>query len=123
MKFNNVTSFFSQRRHEATAAEREADAKRAADVTRTEFVTSRVNAELEKEARQQIIDYYEQLSAAAALRERRALWLARRRELNPRRDLFLRDEEHRLKMELEREAETVRKYLVFISAANVGFMF
>ena len=120
MKFNNVISFFSQRRHEATAAEREADAKRVADVTRTEFVTSRVNAELEKEARQQIIDYYEQLSAAAALRERRALWLARRRELNPRRDLFLRDEEQRLKMELEREPETVRKYLVFISAANIG---
>ena len=109
MVCKNLNFYFQRREAEATA-EREADLQRVADVTRNEIVTSRVDEELEREARQQIIDYYAKLSDAAALRERRALWLARRRELNPRRDEFLRNNEKSLKEELEHEAESVTKY-------------
>ena len=54
--------------------------------------------------RENLIEYYSHLSVEAAARERRALWLAQRRELHVKRRQFLDDEEKILTEELEQLA-------------------
>ena len=71
------------------------------ELSKTEFVETRVEEAMEKEARQEMIDYYAALSADAARREQRALWQVRRRQLAAQRAQMLQQDEAALLQELE----------------------
>lgn len=82
-------SLWLQRRVSAKEQEAAEDAERAEAWNRQELLEGRVEAELERQAREELIAHYERLSAEAALRERRALWRVRRRQLDSARQQLM----------------------------------
>jgi hypothetical protein len=56
------------------------------------LLEAKVDAELERQAKEQLIEYYEKLTEEAALRERRALWRVERIRLKEKREKLMEHE-------------------------------
>ncbi|XP_045164903.2 gamma-tubulin complex component 6-like [Mercenaria mercenaria] len=71
-------------------------------VTNRENMMDEEELELERQAREEVIAYYSQLSEEAARREQKALWRVRRARLDIKRTEFLIQEQRQLAAEMEK---------------------
>ncbi|KAK3103352.1 hypothetical protein FSP39_018661 [Pinctada imbricata] len=97
-----------QRRADEVIAEKEEDKKLVAMVTKQEEALTEQEKELERQAKEEVIAYYQRLTEEAALREQRALWHVRRAKLAEDRRTFLLMDEASWKEEMESNPEGYR---------------
>ncbi|XP_069123682.1 LOW QUALITY PROTEIN: gamma-tubulin complex component 6-like [Argopecten irradians] len=84
-----------QRRADVKEQVKQDDKLMIARVTKQEEAMTQQELELERKAREELIEYYRGLSEEAALREQRALWHIKRAQLEQsRRDFLQQDGEH-----------------------------
>ncbi|KAL5014919.1 hypothetical protein ScPMuIL_009189 [Solemya velum] len=104
-----------QRRADEKKTEKDEDKMFMDLAVRKEETIALEERELEQRAREEVIQYYEKLSEAAAFREQKALWKVRRAKLDIARIDFLSKEETKLGMEMkmfeEKQAEEVKDSL------------
>ncbi|XP_077870615.1 LOW QUALITY PROTEIN: gamma-tubulin complex component 6-like [Saccoglossus kowalevskii] len=100
-----------QRRAMIVEKEKEEDEKRVEDIIKKEQDEKNAASELEKQTREEIIEYYNELSAEAAIRELRALWKIRRHQLDDARIEFMRQNEINLKQALEDKKNALERAL------------
>ncbi|XP_028414465.1 gamma-tubulin complex component 6-like [Dendronephthya gigantea] len=74
----------------------EEDKRIARTSLKYEVTTAKIDDEIAEQARQELIQYYEELSREAELREKHAMWLVNRHALKNKRDTFLEHENDKL---------------------------
>ncbi|XP_030829097.1 gamma-tubulin complex component 6 [Strongylocentrotus purpuratus] len=89
------------RRGQELEEEREEDRERMEEVARRQLAVEEAESELEKQAREEVIQFYSELAKDATMREQRALWRIRRRQLDQERIEFLQKDKEALKQELQ----------------------
>ncbi|XP_070558136.1 gamma-tubulin complex component 6-like [Ptychodera flava] len=105
---------YLERRATEEQQEKDEDKKRVENLLDREQEEKEKIDELEKQAREELIEYYEQLSAEATLREKRALWHVKRRRLDDARYRFFQQSEADLKVALEEKKRALEKALGII---------
>jgi hypothetical protein len=81
-----------ERRSRVTVEERERDRKMVEEAVRIEREEDENTRRLKEQAKEELLLYYEELMAEAAMKERRAVWRKKRIELNQlRRDFIIND--------------------------------
>ncbi|XP_057598865.1 gamma-tubulin complex component 6 isoform X2 [Hippopotamus amphibius kiboko] len=94
-----------ERRRAARQEELDDDFSYARELRDRERRLKALEEQLEKKARQALVDHYSRLSAEATRREQKALWMVQRRRLAGARRRFLLEDEKRVQAMLEDVAE------------------
>ncbi|XP_022099325.1 gamma-tubulin complex component 6-like isoform X2 [Acanthaster planci] len=88
-------------------AERQEDIERMDALTKREEGEARAQYEVEQKVREEMIEYYAQLTEEAAARERKALWRVSRHQLDQARLKFMVQEEMKIREELANKQSTM----------------
>ncbi|XP_041460037.1 gamma-tubulin complex component 6-like isoform X1 [Lytechinus variegatus] len=88
------------RRGQELEDEKEEDRERMEEVARRQMAIEEAESELEKQAREEVIQFYSELAKEATMREQRALWRIRRRQLDQQRIEFLQNDKEAVKQAL-----------------------
>ena len=95
-----------KRRSEMKQSEKDEEIRLIAKITREENTLTEEEIKIERQAREELVQYYTELGEEAAHRERKALWKIQRARQSMQREEFLERDASRWRQELEKLQET-----------------